>query len=247
MPNISNASTFGPAVPGPSGLQQINASLMNTAAVRQQVFENSQCLPPSVRNESVTAVNGLSSGANLGIPSQYAVNQPLEDWTHHYNLNHGLIMDPPVTTYYDPGPLRSENYLAGNQQNYFNHTLEGRQPLAQGFQPVYDQSNQPSNNIHPLAGQPLNATAPVDWNGFRDLLLTIPRTHPCPEFWGKDHESPTAFLRNMEHYFITTRIPDAHRTTTAAAAMKGNASSWWSDYRGLDFTWDQFRILLSRP
>lgn len=83
-------------------------------------------------------------------------------------------------------------------------------------------------------------------NGLRELLQNIPTVNHTPEFWGKDHESPTFFLRNMERYFQSMRIPDVHRTATAAGALKGSAAHWWGDYRGLDFTWEQFEILLTR-
>lgn len=104
-------------------------------------------------------------------------------------------------------------------------------------------------NQHPIAqppvAQPYAGATHVDWNGFREFLQSVPK-NIGPEFWGKDHEDPTTFLRNMEQHFFAMRISKAHRSATAAAALRGSATTWWSDYRGLDFTWDQFQILLTR-
>ncbi|XP_043474044.1 activity-regulated cytoskeleton-associated protein-like [Leptopilina heterotoma] len=88
----------------------------------------------------------------------------------------------------------------------------------------------------PLA-MPSNLTA-EDWMGLiRAFQSPAP---PFPEFYGHDYEDPRKYLHNCERYFRTARTDPDQRTQLVNKGLKGDAQKWWSLYKDLCFSWDDF-------
>ena len=68
-----------------------------------------------------------------------------------------------------------------------------------------------------------------------------------PEFYGRLEENPTHFLNNVVNLLGRTNIPSEIYLHLVSQQLKGQASTWWQNLKGLCLGWEEFKTeLLAR-